>query len=290
MRKPVLFGVIAIIAVLLGTTAVVYTKYTQTHANLLETQSAEETARSRYADAFNAIAEIQDSLSVITERTSSTRLKSEGLRAEQRLTEPDRQQALESIALLNESIQRTKLKIGALENNLRRTGMKVSGLERMIAGLKRAVAEKQEQNDQLTSQVESLQTRVAGLETTVQQDQQTIVARDQTIEDKRRELATIQYVIGSKKELESRGVIVARGGVLGLGKTVQLTGQFDPSLFTALDTDQDTVVRGPATKARVLSPQPTSSYEIKIEGNQVELRILDPIEFRKVKHLVIMTA
>ena len=33
-----------------------------------------------------------------------------------------------------------------------------------------------------------------------------------------------------------------------------------------------------------------SSYELKVEGKQVELHILDPKEFRKVKHLVIMTA
>ena len=52
-------------------------------------------------------------------------------------------------------------------------------------------------------------------------------------------------------------------------------------------------MRTPATKTtkvQVLSPQPTSSYEVKLEGNQVELHILDPKEFRKVKHLVIMTA
>ena len=283
MRKSAMFGLVAVIVLLLGATVVLFQKYQKSSADYADMKSAEETARSQYADAFNAIAEIQDSLNVITSRTSSTRLKSEGLQAEQKLTEPDRREALESIALLNESIQHTKAKISELEASLKKSGMKVHGLERMIATLKADVAEKQMANAQLTSQVESLQTRVAGLETTVEQDQ---VA----IEDKRKELATIQYVIGSKKELESRGLIVAKGGVLGLGKTIQLSRQFNETAFTPLDTDQETVVRGTATKAQVLSPQPSSSYELKVENNTVELRILDPVEFRKVKHLVIMTA
>jgi len=74
---------------------------------------------------------------------------------------------------------------------------------------------------------------------------------------------------------------------------VQLTGRYDQGTFTALDTDQESVVRAPAAKAdkvRVLSPQPTTSYELRTTGDVVELHILDPREFRKVRHLVIMTA
>ncbi|MGH7534242.1 MAG: hypothetical protein ACREMG_01515, partial [Gemmatimonadales bacterium] len=73
------------------------------------------------------------------------------------------------------------------------------------------------------------------------------------------------------------------------GKTVQLTGRFDENQFTRLDTDQERLVRTPSPKARVLSAQPASSYELKLEGEQMELHILDAREFRKVKHLVIMT-
>ncbi len=286
MKKPIQVALIAITVVLVGTTAALFAKYRQTSASLAETKAAEETARSHYAEAFNAIAEIQDSLSAITVRDGGIRLVPQGLQAEQRLSEPSRREALESIALLNASIQRTKEKISELEANLKKSGVKIRGLQKMVANLKHSVAEKQEQIAQLTEQVNSLQTRVTGLETTVQQDQ---VA----IEEKRRELGTIYYVIGTKKELASSGLIVAKGGVLGLGKTVQLSGHYDQGQFTALDTDQETVVRAPVAKVekvRILSPQPTSSYELRSDGTQVELHILDPKEFRKVKHLVIMTA
>lgn len=83
---------------------------------------------------------------------------------------------------------------------------------------------------------------------------------------------------------------IAKGGVLGIGKTVQPSGRFNETLFTAMDTDQETVIRAPSAKVKILSPQPVSSYELRVEGNQTEIHILDPKEFRKVKHLVIMTA
>lgn len=283
MRKPVQIALIAAIVLLAGATAVLFTKYSKTSTLLADTKAAEETARSSYADAFNAIAEIQDSLGAITLRDGNIRLVQDGLKVEQKLTAPSRSEALESIALLSASIQRTKEKIGELESRLRKSGVKTAGLQKMVTNLKRSVAEKQEQVAMLTGQVNSLQTQVTGLETTVQLDQ---VA----IEDKRRELATIYVTVGSKKELANNGLIVAKGGVLGLGKTVQLSGRYDQNHFTALDTDQETVIRASGTKVRVLSPQPTTSYELRPLGDQVEIHILDPKEFRKVKHLVIMTA
>src|SRR5438093_842796 len=153
---------------------------------------------------------------------------------------------------------------------------KKASLQGMIVHLKQAVKAKQQQVALLSGQVETLQTKVTGLETTVADDQ--------------REMATISYVIGTKKELENSGVIVAKGGVLGLGKTVQLTGNLDQTLVSELNTDEETIVRANATKAKVLSPQPPSSYELTLVGGQMELRILDPKEFRKVKHLIILTA
>jgi len=286
MRKPVQIAMIAVVVALVGVTAVLYTKYSKTSTLLADAKVAEETARSHYAEAFNAIAEIQDSLSAITFRDGNVRLVQGGLQAEQKLTAPSQREAMESIALLSASIQRTKDKIGELETNLRKSGVRVKGLQKMVTNLKKSVAEKQEQVAVLSGQVNSLQTQVTGLETTVQQD---LV----TIEEKRRELATIFVAVGTKKELENNGLIVAKGGVLGLGKTVQLTGRYEQGPFTAMDTDQESVVRAPSAKAdkvRVLSPQPTTSYELRTTGDVVELHILDPKEFRKVKHLVIMTA
>jgi predicted nucleic acid-binding Zn-ribbon protein len=292
MSKSARIVVAVVIIALIGSTAVLFQKYRQTSANYADVKAAEETARSQYAEAFNSIGEIQDSLNAITAGEKGVALRSQSLQAERRLSEPSRAEVLESISLMNASIQRTKERIGDLEKNLHASGVKVAGLQRMVSNLKKSVVEKEEQVAALTGQVNELQTQVTGLQTTVQEAQDTIVAKNQAIEDRQRELGTVYYVVGDKKMLKQNGLIVSKGGVLGLGKTVQLTGNFNDQVFTAMNTDQELVIKTPATKVndvKVLSPQPPSSYELVPEGDGVALRILDPVEFRKIKHVVIMT-
>lgn len=283
MRRPVQIALVAAVVLLAGASVVLYQKNTATAHLLAESRAAEDTARSHYAEAFNAIAEIQDSLSSITVRDGSVRLQAEGLRSEQRLTAPSRAEALESIAMLSASIERTKARIGELEASLKKSGVRIASLQRLVASLKKSVTEKEEQITALGDQVNALQTQVTGLETTVQQDQ---VA----IEEKRKELATVFVAMGTKKELTQRGVVVSKGGLLGLGKTLQPSGVASDALYTPIDTDRETVVNVPAQKIKVVSAQPPSSYEITVLEDRTELRILDPREFRKVRHLVIVTA
>jgi hypothetical protein len=128
---------------------------------------------------------------------------------------------------------------------------------------------------QLTERVDELQTEVT--------------AQAVVIEDSRRELGTIYYTYGSKDDLKDAGLIVSKGGVLGFGKTLEPSGQLDQTLFTALDTDLQTVIHIPAEKAKVLSDQPPASYQLVAVGDQLELHIVDPKAFRTVKHVVIVT-
>ena len=289
MRKPVLYALIAVIVVLAVVAAVLFTKYRKTSTEYANTKIAEETARVGYSEAFNAITEIQDSLNAIAIGDSTVQLLSTGARSELKVTEAVRRQALDRIGLLNARLQRNREKIRRLEANLKRSGVKVAGLETMIAGLKQTMLEKEAFVAQLSSRVDSLQTTVTGLKVDVEQGQETIRAREQAIEEKRHEMATIYYVVGSKKELSTMGAIVSKGGLLGLGGNLEASGKYDESLFTPLDTDQETIIPTAAAKVQVVSAQTPASYELKSVGDRMELHILDPKEFRKIKHVVIMT-
>jgi hypothetical protein len=220
-------------------------------------------------------------------------MDSQGLEAERNLVGPNKGQALDRIALLRASILRNRDRIQQLEANLKAGGIKTAGLQKMIARLKQTATEKEALVAQLTGRVDSLTTEVTGLVAVVEETKDTLQARDVALEDRRRELATVYYVVGDKKELKNSGVVVAKGGVLGLGKTLQPTGNESTALFTPLDTDQQTVIPTDATKAekvKVLSAQPPTSYEIREVEGRVELHILHPEEFRKVRQLVILTA
>lgn len=282
MRKWVQISLAAVVVLLLGAAGVLFAKYRETNVQLAEAQTAEQEVQGRFAETLDAIAEIQDSLNAITVEEGAVMTPHE-LQVERRMGGDHSQEALERIALLRGSIQRSKERIDELESSLKESKVEVSGLHRMVDNLKRTVDEKETQIAGLTHRVESLQTEVGELATVVQ-------VQDSTIEHKQRELATIYYIAGSKDELKDVGVIEPKGGILGIGKTWRPAATADPGRFAPLDTDAQSVIRSPTEKAQVLTAQPPSSYEIRMVNGNAELHILDPIAFRRVKQLIILTS
>lgn len=290
MRKPIQVALLSALAVLLIATAVLFVKYRNTSSAYAAAKASGEDAQQRYAKTIDAIAEIQDSLNAISFSEGNVNMTSNGLQSEQQLSGPNKGEALDRIAVLRSSILRNKERIRQLESSLKASGNKVSGLRKMLANLKDTVTQKEQLVAELSTRVDALQTQVTGLATTVQETQDTLHVRDQAIEDKRRELATVYYLVGSKKDLTEKGAVVAKGGVLGIAKTLTPAPSVNLSAFNTIDTDQETVINIGTPKAQVISAQPSDSYELRLVDGKMELHILNPVEFRRIKQVVIMTA
>lgn len=290
MRNPVVIALVAVAVLLAGATAFVYQKYSQTSASYAQLQTEEQEMRGRYGAAIDEIAMIQDSLNAIALGDSAAGLVASSLDAEQRLNASQGDAALARISVIKAGIERTKERIQVLDDQLKKSGVKVAGLQRMIAGLRRDVASKEEQVALLTGRVDSLTYRVTGLEADVVQKETTIAAQADHLEQKRKELGTVYVAIGTTRDLKESGVVTASGGVLGLGMTLEPTGVIKEGVYQPVDTDVQTVITIPAPKARVVSDQPVSSYELRPVGERLELHILNAAEFRKIKHVVIVTA
>ncbi len=285
MRKNSVIALALLSALLLGGTVLYYSKYRKSLGDYEQATAQEADTRARYSQAINEIAAIQDSLDTIV--VGGTPLIPAGAQSEEPQT--NRDQVLGRIATLKAGLERTKDRIQELDARIKRSGVKIAGLQRMIGGLKRSAMQKEELISQLNVQVDSLHTQVAGLTTEVETNQQELAQRQQELEARQHELATIFYTIGKKKDLMRSGVVVSKGGVLGVGTTLKPSGQFNEGSFTAMDTDQETVIRIPAHNVQVLSPQSPSSYVLQATGKDtMELRIVDAREFRKVRHLVIL--
>ena len=282
MRKSIQILLTAVIVALLAAVAVSYQKYREAAVSYAAVKAESDATRERYSAAIGEIAAIQDSLNAIVVKGTATPLTSSDLEVERRLAQTGGDRALARIAVIKAGIERAKARIEQLAAGLRSSGIKMAGLQMMIANLNQTVAEKEGLVTELSTKVDALQTRVAGLSTEVE-------SQAATIEDKRRELGTVYYVVATRKDLTSKGVVEAKGGLLGLGRTLKPSGQINESLFTSMDTDRETVIHIPGVKAQVLSAQPLSSYELLPAGDEIMLRILDPQEFRTVKHVVIMT-
>jgi len=289
MRRPVMVALVAVIAVLAIAAGVLFYNYQKTSTELTVSRTAEEQAGKQYMETIDAIAEIQDSLNAIALGDTGVGAQSWRGRNGQEAA-PKGQEALDRIAAVRTSIARSKERIQNLEERIQKSGIKMAGLQRMVANLKTSVAAKEEQVSLLTSRVNLLNNKVTVLATTVQETQDTLASRDRTIEDKRRELATVYYVMGTKKDLKKAGLVESKGGVLGVGKTLRAVPVTNRAEFVALDTDEETVVHIDAPKAKVLTSQPLTSYSLVMVDGKMELHILNPTEFRKIKQLVILTS
>ena len=289
MRKGAVSALAVITVLLIGSTIMFYSKFRRSTEDFAQLKTEDESNRLRYGQAIGEIATIQDSLNAIVLGDGAVQGFAVRSQAEAPLPGTLHDQVLTRIATLRGAIERTKERIQELDTRLKRNGIKIAGLEKMIAGLRKSVADKEDRIAQLTTQVDTLQTQVSGLTVAVEGKQQELLAKQQELATKQQELATIFYTMGSKKELIRAGVVLAQGGVLGLGKTLKPSGHIDEAALTPLDTDQETVIQIPSEKARVLSAQPVSSYVLQPVGkDRIELRIVDPKEFRKVKQVVIL--
>jgi flagellar biosynthesis chaperone FliJ len=284
MKKPVQVALIVVVVALAGVCAVLYSRYQDASNKLAVTESAESEIRDRYGRTIEAIAEIQDSLSALSLEETGAQLAPGGERSA-----ASTEEALARIAALRSSIDASKERIRKLEGDLKASGTKVAGLSRLIDNLKKSVVEKEAQVAVLSARVDSLNTEVSGLTVAVAQKDDTLRTRTTQLEQKRRDIATIWYVIGNKQELEEAGVIETRGGVLGLGKTIVPSPNPNAGVFMGLDTDHLDTIRIPAPKAKIVSAQPVTSYELRPVDGALELRILDPVEFRRIRQVVILT-
>src|SRR5262249_49802800 len=144
MRRPVETILIVLVIVLAITAGVLFNRVQKTTVAYTDTKAAEQVAEDRYAHTINAIAEIQDSLNAISAGESQIEMKSGSLRAEQSMNGQQGREALDHIALLRAGIERNKARIKQLESSIKKSGIKVAGLQKMITGLKKSLGEKEE--------------------------------------------------------------------------------------------------------------------------------------------------
>jgi len=286
MKK--LIAIILVVA-MAGGLAYLAVQHKQLNVRYAETQQAEQAAREQFSAALQSIAEIQDSLSVILPAEERLARISRNAETGSSVTQTQKEQMLGTIEDLKVSVGNTRQKIEDLEKSVDKNKTEMAGLRRVIDNLKKSVAEREDTIQRLTGEIASLTSTVAALQTDVQRGQEMIVEQQGEIETKTKELGTVYYVVATKDELKERGIITETGGFIGLGKTPQLTAAFNEGDFTAVDTNMSTEIPLTGYKPQVLSAQSKTSYELRLLADEKsKLVIKDPMEFRKVKYVVVM--
>ena len=205
-------------------------------------------------------------------RINSTGLEAEGSRKERLQND---------VLYLTQLIEKNNSEVARLKKLLASSKNVSQELRVIVANLEKTLQEKNEEIASLHKQLEEQNIHIAKLDTIITNLTDENTRQELRLVEKERELNSVWYVFGTKKELKNEKIIS--------GSEVMTDPDANKDYFTRCDKNELTEINTYSRKAKVLSTHPEGSYTIveDSEGNDV-LKITSPDEFWSVtRYLVI---
>jgi len=201
----------------------------------------------------------------------------------QKLTESGKPSAVQGevkakLGVIGKYIIDSREKISGLEKQLEASKHDVQGLKTMVANLKTQLEAKEAEVASMAQEIGLLQADVERLGIEVQTRDEKIATQETIIEEANKRY----YVFDKEDVLKEKNIIQKTGGVLGLGKSAQISPAMDTQHFTVIDMYKVLNISIPAKadKIKIISPHKADSYQMEaIDVNQTTLKILDPVKF-----------
>lgn len=197
------------------------------------------------------------------------------------------------IAAINSLMDQNRKKLAELTKKLKNSSSKNAGLEKTIATLTNQIATKDAELVALNDKLNSLSVEVAQLQTSVTILTEDNSVKSQDIAAKTTALHTAYYVVGKSKDLQDAKIIDKKGGLLGIGRTSQLSKDFDNSKFTKIDYTQTGNI-SINSEINIITNHPSDSYTLEKDDKNKNLVknivITNPEKFWSTsKYLVVIS-
>ena len=180
------------------------------------------------------------------------------------------------ITAINNLMEENRKKLDELTKKMKNSSHKNAQLEKMIVTMKNQLTQKDVELAALNEKLTALNAQVAQLETDVNSLTIETNLKTQALSEATVALHTAYYAIGKSGDLQDAKIIDRKGGLLGIGKTSQLSANFDNSKFTRIDYTQTTSI--PVnSKVKIVTSHPSDSYTLEKESGSKD----------KVKNIVI---
>ncbi|MBA2612162.1 MAG: hypothetical protein H0U95_09330 [Bacteroidetes bacterium] len=194
------------------------------------------------------------------------------------------------IRAINELMDANNKKLKMLNRKLNRADKKNAGLEKTIQLLNDQLNQKYAELNELNQRLNELNAQVAQLQTSVDTLSNQNMAQSQTINEKTTQLHTAYYVVGHSKDLQKSNLIDKKGGLLGIGRTAELSPNVDNSQFTKIDYTETTSIPVNSKDAKLITTHPSDSYTWDKTGKMINsLMITDPEKFWSASKYLVIT-
>jgi DNA repair exonuclease SbcCD ATPase subunit len=244
------------------------------NSNLNGKLSEKEEALQDFIASFN---EIQENLNAIKEKEkiiSSTSKVGDVKNKEDQIKE--------DIQAIYDLMAKNKNRIGALSEKLKKSSLRIEGMQKMIENLQNAINQKDGEIADLKTQIEGLNIDISSLKANVEETEKVVAEKTEVIQ-------TAYYAFGTSKELRDKNIITKEGGFIGIGKSTKVKDDFNKDYFTKINIANSTVINIGAKKAKIITNHPSSSYKLVGDKTVEKLEITNPEEFWSAsKYLVIV--
>ena len=198
---------------------------------------------------------------------------------------------------LIQKIRYITARVREIEPKLQDSERRISELTSISDSLRNALAATMQN---LQGVIDSQKEQIAALTEQVETLTAENVALKDTIENMSTEANTVYYVVGTKDELEQKGIVKEEGGARFLfvlwksGKTLVPARSLDPSVFTSVDRRHFSQLPLPATdkEYRIVSRQDVGALETPPSGDGTitgRVKIADSARFwANSKYLIIV--
>jgi len=252
-------------------------------ADKIEAESSSDVKEELIVDFMSSMNEIQENLSMIKERENIIAARFD--KGNMEMNNSMKDDIMGDIDLINNLLIDNKEKMAALQSKFRRSSkesnLKIAALETMIENLVK-------QMDLKDSEITTLHTQLAEANTQLVVMFDEYNNRLEEIGDQEDIINTAYYCYGSSKELKEQGVISKKGGFIGIGKTAQLSKDFNKDYFTQIDISVIKELDIAGNEVKLITNHPTESYRIEGEDGARKLIIVDSeIFWASSKYLVI---
>ena len=222
--------------------------------------------------------EIEANLEIIQLKKNEIRIKTEN----PELTEEDKTYIIQEIKHINFLRIENGRKVNSLNNELKKSGLRIKELENMIERL----IKEMETKDQ---EIEILRNEINEKTSEYEQLFDSYVMQEAIVDELTEQINTGYYSYGTLRELTENKVIEKKNGFLGIDKKTQLLDDFNEDYFNKIDISDTKEILVEGSKIKFITDHPSKSFSLKSIGNNTKIIINNSKDFWRVsKYLVVL--
>jgi hypothetical protein len=193
------------------------------------------------------------------------------------------------IKSMDELILKNNREITSLQARIKKMDTKNVEIEKIVAHLNK---ELQERDSNIASLQSTVSKSNASLKDLVEQYNDSVITMQfQRAENKslKTEINTVYYAVGTIKELKEKGVIDKKGGVAGIGSTVELKQNFNNTYFTKADKTNLGLIPLKGKFSKIVTDHPNTAFKVTESTKSDSLLITNPDSFwSESKYLIVV--